>query len=113
MLRRLLLALLTLCLALPAALPVGAAMPQPQPIDMSMAMAMPMEHHQHHQPADRSDHDQGQHAGKHECIGCAAQIDRAPLPAASPQLRGPLTRPALAAALPETRAGPEVPPPRR
>lgn len=105
MIRRVLLALLTLCLALPAALPAPAAMPQAQP--------MAMEHHRHHQPADSSHHDQEQHAGKHECIGCAAQIDRAPMPGTAPQLRGPLARPGLAAALPEMRAGPEVPPPRR
>ena len=104
MLRRLCLALLILCLSFPAAMPVGAMSAQAQPTAM--------EQHRHHQPADRSQHDQGAHAGKHECIGCAVPIDRQPYLMAAPAPRGPLTRPGLAAILPETRAGPEVPPPR-
>jgi hypothetical protein len=71
-----------------------------------------MAHHMHHQPADSSHHEKGQHAGKHECLGCAAPIDRAPAALAAPSPRGPLARPGLASVLPETRAGPEVPPPR-
>jgi len=102
MLRRLFLALLTLCLALPAALPTGAAA---QP---AHATAMAMAHHQHHQPADSAHHD----ASKHQCIGCAAPVSRAPEPPTPPQLRGPSTRPALSTRLPETRAGPDTPPPR-
>jgi hypothetical protein len=100
MLRRLLLTLLTLCLALPAALPVEAAV-QPAPFAMT-------EHHRHHQPADHAQHDQG----KHGCIGCATPVGRGPELLGVPQLRGPSNRPALAVRLPETRAGPEVPPPR-
>lgn len=104
MLRRLLLAFLALCLALPAALPAGAAMPP--------AESPVMAEHMHHQPTDSSHHDKGAHAGKHECLGCAAPINRAPAALLAPSPRGPLGRPGLASVLPETRAGPEVPPPR-
>lgn len=104
MLRRLCLALLILCLSVPAAMPTGAMAAE--------AQSAAMEHHRHHHPADSSQHDHGDHAAKHECIGCAAPLDRQPYFMAAPAPRGPLTRPGLAAILPETRAGPEVPPPR-
>ncbi len=104
MLRRLLLALLTLCLALPALAPV-AAMPHAQ---VPMADA----HHEHHGQAPMR-HDQGSpHAGKHECIGCAAPLDRSPVALGEPLPAADNPPPSLAAPLPETRAGPEVPPPR-
>ncbi len=102
MLRRVLLALLTLCLALPAALPAAVPVPQVH------TMAMPMHHSDHSAPAN----DQGDHAGKYQCIGCAVTLDRSPPPVRRLAIRAAPIRPTLVTGLPEARAGPETPPPR-
>lgn len=99
---RILIALLTLCLALPAAFPAAAQ------VHGGHAMAMSDSHHA--MPA--SHHDQSDHAAKHKCIGCAAAVDRSPQLEPRLALRSIPVLPGLASALPEARAGPETPPPR-
>jgi hypothetical protein len=98
MLHRLLIAILLACLAIPAvATPVshGAQVAQNATSDC-------------HTPVQKS----GGHVQKHECIGCIARYDgiacSAPLALpAEPQAAVPLS-----AQLPQTRAGPDTPPPR-
>lgn len=104
MLRRMVLALLTLCLALPTLSPVAA---------MSLERAsLAMEHHGHQQPDSNRHHDQGQQTGKHECIGCAAPVGGGTVAAETPLPRSLVARPPLAARLTDTRNGPDTPPPR-
>lgn len=99
MLRRIAIILLILGLAVPAAaMPVAHHAPQ-----------VSAEHHHHGQPGNPAP---APAKAKHECIGCIAPLDRAPAPLAGPPLRAALARPALADELPETRAGPDTPPPR-
>lgn len=102
MLRRILLALLTLCLALPAALPAATLTHADHPMAMSRSHT--------HQPA--SNHDQSDHAAKHQCIGCAVELDRSPLPMRRVALRPARVPSSVITGLPEARAGPETPPPR-
>ena len=103
MLRRFLLTLLVLCLALPTGSPaVGAAQAAHE-----MTMAMHAGHHTE-VPIPASDH----HGGKHQCIGCAAQFDRADDEIAEIHLMPeavPLARTTVFAGL---AAPPATPPPR-
>lgn len=108
MLRRLLLALLSLCLAVPAmAMPLGMDR-APMPHE-TMAMAGHGHHGSHHSIPNG---DRGDHAGKHECIGCAVSDTPVARLAAEWRPTPQLVRPALAQRLGDARAGPEVPPPR-
>ncbi len=102
MLRRILFALLILCLALPAAVPTAAQ------ANASHPMAMMQDHTQ----PPTSTHDQSDHAAKHQCIGCAAALDRSPLPERRIAVQAVRVHPPLVAGLAEATAGPETPPPR-
>ena len=104
MLRRILLTLLTVCLALPAAVPVAARAQAPAPMEMTQ--------HLHHTGLPASDHDQGQHSSKHQCLGCAASLEHNPMAESRLQIRAAITHAWLVDGLPEARAGPETPPPR-
>lgn len=101
MLSRLLLALLGACLSLPAlAMPVLHAAPT-EHVAESVAGDC-------HKPAKQ----QGDHAQKHECIGCIARYDGLAEAAVIALLPEPLPTTRLAVQLPQTRAGPDTPPPR-
>ncbi|MDD3799849.1 MAG: hypothetical protein PHE36_11815 [Novosphingobium sp.] len=108
MLRRLFLALLTLCLALPA-----AAMPLEQPAALSAGApaavaSMAMDN-------GGPCHPQGGKAAlgmSHDCIGCIAPYQAAPRLAEPFAVRGAIPRPLDTIRLPAFRAGPETPPPR-
>ncbi len=104
MLRRILLAVLALCLALPSAAPAAV---QPHG-DHPLAMAQ----HQGHAAQPASSHDQGQHSGKHNCIGCAAALDGNALLEMRVAVRSAPPLAPMVAALPQARAGPDTPPPR-
>ena len=104
MLRRLLLALLTLCLALPA-----TAMPVSLHQDPAVAVT---NHHQHGHEMPVQDPSHHDSTAKHECIGCIAPlagIGQAPEP---PMLIGTPRLPTLARQLLGTVLLPETPPPR-
>lgn len=108
MVRRLLIALLTLCLALPAAaMPLMHAHQSQAP---AMAMPMAMSEHHHHRMPTAPQHDA--QAMPHDCIGCIASY------ASGAALPGPQRptiqrqRPALVPALIASIAGPETPPPK-
>ena len=108
MLRRLFLALLSLCLALPAAaMPLGTGR---APTGHEAMMMAGHGHHASHRSMPAGD--QSDHAGKHQCIGCAVPAGPATPVAASWLVKPGLVRPALARRLGEARAGPETPPPR-
>jgi hypothetical protein len=104
MLRRLFLSLLAICLALPAlAMPTGHAMAQ-MPIAEAQA-----EHDCYKAAKQAPKQDHGQ---KHECIGCIARYD-----GMAPTLGAPIAAEALPTVqlvvqLPQTRAGPDTPPPK-
>ncbi|MFM5923083.1 MAG: hypothetical protein ACKOPG_02710 [Novosphingobium sp.] len=106
MLHRLLLALLALCLSIPAlAAPMeNGALPV---VQMHMTSG---KHDCHERSAPARD--QGDHGQRHECIGCIARFDGV----ATPQAVVPLmTRPEparLVRQLPQSGTGPETPPPR-
>lgn len=104
MLRRLFLSLLAICLALPAlAMPAGHAMAQ-------MPAAQTQSGHDCHkssQQAPPQDHGQ-----KHECIGCIARYDGMAAALGAPIAVEALPTAQLAVQLPQTRAGPDTPPPK-
>ncbi|MBS0475106.1 MAG: hypothetical protein JSR28_08135 [Proteobacteria bacterium] len=101
MIRRVLMLLLLIGLALPAmAAPAshGGAMQH----DAAMAMDH-MDHHRHPAPVHQ--------AAKHDCIGCIAPYhDR--IAVLAPPLPHPLLEQRPVQALPSVRAGPETPPPK-
>lgn len=102
MIRRLLLALLTLCLALPAAaMPLAHAMPAAHHV-----VAADHGHHsRHHQQPDPQ-------AAQHDCIGCIAPYSAMGVVPAVPVPASGDVVPGLANALPDTTAGPDTPPPK-
>ncbi|HQV02802.1 MULTISPECIES: hypothetical protein [unclassified Novosphingobium] len=104
MLRRLFLSLLAICLALPAlAMPTGHAMAQ-------MPSAKAQADHNCHQPAKQAP--QQDHGQKHECIGCIARYDgMVPSLAAPIPVEAQPTVP-FSVQMPQTRAGPDTPPPK-
>lgn len=104
MIRSLFMAVLALCLALPAMMPALAAAPHCAPPES--AMAMPGEHHGQHrgQPAPSR---QG-----HDCIGCAVPARAATPFAATPFYPRARQRWSNAATPPATAAQPDTPPPR-
>lgn len=101
MLIRLFLAMLAACLSLPA-------------IAASPSDGAPIEHAA--QSAATDCHKlpplQGDHAQKHECIGCIARYDGIACsePVALPEKQQAAAK--LSAQSPQTRAGPDTPPPR-
>ena len=103
MLHRVALALLTLCLALPAlAQPVGQAIAQhPTAIQAS--------HDCHHPAKPAPSHEHGK---SHECIGCIARYDGLASVETAELAAEPMPSLGLAVQLPQTRAGPDTPPPR-
>ncbi|NCU11093.1 MAG: hypothetical protein GXC70_02850 [Sphingomonadaceae bacterium] len=106
MLQRLFLIVLSLCVALPAlAMPLGHGT-QPSSHDMAASAA-----HDCHKPA-MPEGSRGDHSQKHECIGCIARYDGLADAAASVLAAEPLPVDRLAVQVPQTRAGPDTPPPR-
>jgi hypothetical protein len=101
MLRRLLLALLTICLAVPAMAAPTHCLPQP-----IAAMAMHHSHHGEHKQAPQPV------SATHDCIGCIAPYAGIPPMASAPPRLG-MTAPPLAIvwAMPSL-AAPDTPPPR-
>ena len=101
MIRRLLLALLTLCLALPAAaMPLAHARPA-----QHHAAAADQGHHSHHGQPDQS-------PAPHDCIGCIAPYAAIAAVPAAPALFSAIVLPGLANALPDATARPDTPPPK-
>ncbi len=106
MLQRLFLIVLSLCLALPAlAMPLGHGAP---PAQQEMAAGAA---HDCHKPA-RTDGSKGDHSQKHECIGCIARYDGLADTVPAVLATQPLPVSRLAVQDPQTRAGPDTPPPR-
>jgi hypothetical protein len=106
MLQRLFLIVLSLCLALPAlAMPLGHGAPASSH-DTAASAA-----HDCHKPA-KADVPMSDHSQKHECIGCIARYDG--LADAVPSVIAAEALPvsSLAVQVPQTRAGPDTPPPR-
>jgi hypothetical protein len=103
MLRRLFLSLLALCLALPA-LAVPTAHPMARPEQTAVAA------HDCHKGADQAP--QQDHGQKHECIGCIARYDGVASALGAPIAAEALPTVQLAVQLPQTRAGPDTPPPK-
>lgn len=106
MLQRLFLIVLSLCLAVPAlAMPLGHGS---LPLQHGTAASDAQDCHRQHTPSETK----GGHSQKHECIGCIARYDglSAALPSVLPAEPLPVNR--LAVQIPQTRAGPDTPPPR-
>lgn len=104
MLRRLFLSFLAICLTLPAlAMPAGHAMAQ-------MPGTKAQAEHDCHKSAKQAP--QQDHRQKHECIGCIARYDGMAPALAAPISAEPLPTAQLAVQLPQTRAGPDTPPPK-
>lgn len=104
MLRRLFLSLLAICLALPAlTMPAGHALAQ-------MPNAEARSAHDCHKPAKQAPLQH--HGQKHECIGCIARYDGIAPAVSAPIAVEAATTFRLAVQLPQTRAGPDTPPPK-
>lgn len=104
--RRLLLTLLIICLALPAVAVEACAPPVQPATDAAMAM------HEHHAPPAPAEDERGPNASpQHGCIGCVPPLTAPAMPATAPLLAGPFAGepPALDLVIP---AGPTPPPPR-
>ena len=107
MLRRLLIVLLTVCLALPAAaMPLASHHVPSTPVAVAkMAMDEPP-------PCHQSPDSEGAKAMDHGCIGCIAPYHAAPDLALPFEARESILRPLALAGQPAVRAVPETPPPR-
>ncbi|MFM5884814.1 MAG: hypothetical protein ACKOQ3_05730 [Novosphingobium sp.] len=106
MLRRLILAVLTLCLSIPA-----VAMPLDHAVPAQAAMVMHGGKHDCEQtPAEAPQ--PGDHAKHHGCIGCIARYDGLFLPAKPVQIAFLVLPARLPAQNPQDCTGPETPPPR-
>lgn len=106
MVQRMLLIVLSLCLALPAlAMSIGHGAPTASP-DVTATSA-----HDCHKPA-KSERTKGDHSQKHECIGCIARYDGLANAEVAVFLGEPLPVSSLAVQVPQTLAGPDTPPPR-
>jgi len=101
MIRRMLLALLVLCLALPA-----TASPMQPVADAQMAhAAMDHDHGGKHKPVDH-------HATAHQCIGCAVPLSGDNVVPLAISFPAPLDAAHVPAVLVGMTSGPETPPPR-
>ncbi|MBP6362680.1 MAG: hypothetical protein KA233_01930 [Novosphingobium sp.] len=101
MLTRLLLTLLAACLSLPAiAAPVSHGVPTEQHAQTAAGDC--------HKPAPQP----GDHAQKHDCIGCIARYDGMAAICAATLSPEPLPETQFAAQYAQIRAGPDTPPPR-
>ena len=104
--RRLLLTLLIICLALPAVAVEACAPPMQPAADAAMAM------HEHHAPPAPAEEDRGPDAAmQHGCIGCVPPLAVPAMPETAPFLAGPFASEPLALAL-APPVGPTPPPPR-
>lgn len=104
MLRRLFLAVLALCLTLPAlVMPAGHALAQSPNVAAKSA-------HDCHKPAKQAP--MRDHGQQHECIGCIARYDGIAPAACAAEPAEALPAMPLAVQLPQTRAGPDTPPPK-
>ncbi|WP_374527391.1 hypothetical protein [Novosphingobium sp.] len=109
MLRRLLLALLTLCLALPAAaMPLSTA---PTSMAGSMHHEAAPSCHEQQAPTDHGKQQQRPPAA-HDCIGCIAPLCRLPAMPAAPSRLTTAHVLVLAKALSGSALRPDTPPPR-
>lgn len=106
MVQRLFLIVLSLCLALPAlAMPIGHGAPL-TPHEATASSA-----HDCHKPA-KPERTKGDHSQKHECIGCIARYDGLPDTEVAAFMGDALPVGSLAVQVPQTRSGPDTPPPR-
>jgi hypothetical protein len=104
MLRRLFLSLLAICLALPVlAMQPGHAMAR-------MPSAEAQAKHDCHKSAKQVP--QQDHGRQHECIGCIARYDGMVATLGAPIAAEAMPTAQLAVQLPQTRAGPDTPPPK-
>jgi hypothetical protein len=100
MLRRVFMAILIACLAVPA-----VAMPIAQEADTTMAKG-------HCDDPERAPADDGNATAPHGCIGCLAPFSARLVPVAPVSVRGPVRHPVLVTQHPHSSGAPEPPPPR-